>query len=57
MGLSWRMRRFSTWRFRNMRAMPSLGLVVFEQPEIALYQLLVEAARNRLAELELEFGI
>jgi hypothetical protein len=33
------------------------GLVVFQQPEIALYQRLVEAARNRLAELELEYGI
>ncbi len=33
------------------------GLVVFQQPEIGLYQRLVEAARNRLAELELEFGI
>jgi hypothetical protein len=33
------------------------GLVVFQQPEIALYHRLVEAARNRLAELELEFGI
>jgi DNA polymerase-3 subunit epsilon len=33
------------------------GLVVFQQPEIELYQRLVEASRNRLAELELEFGI
>jgi len=33
------------------------GLVVFQQPEIELYLRLVEAARNRLAELELEFGI
>lgn len=33
------------------------GLVVFQQPEIGLYQRLVEAARNRLAELELEYGI
>jgi hypothetical protein len=33
------------------------GLVVFQQPETALYQRLVEAARNRLAELELEYGI
>jgi hypothetical protein len=33
------------------------GLVVFQQPELELYQRLVEAARNRLAELELEFGI
>ncbi len=33
------------------------GLVVFQQPEIGPYQRLVEAARNRLAELELEFGI
>jgi len=33
------------------------GLVVFQQPEIELYQRLVEAARNRLADLELEFGI
>jgi hypothetical protein len=31
--------------------------VVFQQPEVELYQRLVEAARNRLAELELEFGI
>jgi DNA polymerase-3 subunit epsilon len=30
------------------------GLVVFQQPEMELYQRLVEAARNRLAELELE---
>jgi DNA polymerase-3 subunit epsilon len=33
------------------------GLVVFQQPEIELYQRLVEAARARLAELELEYGI
>ena len=33
------------------------GLVVFGQPEIELYQKLVEAARVRLAELELEYGI
>ena len=33
------------------------GLVVFQQSEIDLYQRLVEAARVRLAELELEFGI
>jgi hypothetical protein len=31
------------------------GLVVFQQPEIALYQRLLEAARNRLTELE--YGI
>jgi DNA polymerase-3 subunit epsilon len=31
------------------------GLVVFQQPEMELYQRLVEAARNRLAELE--YGI
>ena len=33
------------------------GFVVFQQPETELYQRLVEAARNRLAELELEYGI
>jgi hypothetical protein len=33
------------------------GLVVFLQSEIELYQRLVEAARARLAELELEYGI
>lgn len=33
------------------------GLVVFQQPEMELYQRLVEAARNRLAGLELEYGI
>jgi len=33
------------------------GLVVFQQPEIGLYQRLVESARKRLAELELEYGI
>ena len=33
------------------------GMVVFQQPEMELYQRLVEAARNRLAELELEYGI
>ena len=33
------------------------GLVVFQQPEIGHYQRLVESARNRLAELELEYGI
>jgi len=33
------------------------GLVVFQQPEMRLYQRLVEAARNRLADLELEYGI
>ena len=31
--------------------------MVFQQPEMALYQRLVEAVRNRLAELELEYGI
>jgi hypothetical protein len=31
--------------------------VVFQQPELELYQRLVEAARNQLADLELEFGI
>jgi len=31
--------------------------VVFQQAEMELYQRLVEAARNRLADLELEFGI
>jgi hypothetical protein len=31
--------------------------VVFQQPEMELYQRLVEASRNRLAELELEYGI
>jgi DNA polymerase III epsilon subunit-like protein len=33
------------------------GLVIFQQPELELYHRLVEAARNRLAELELEYGI
>jgi len=33
------------------------GLVVFQQPEIGLYQRLVESARNRLAELELELEL
>lgn len=33
------------------------GLVIFQQPEMRLYQRLVEAARNRLADLELEYGI
>lgn len=33
------------------------GLAVFQQPELELYQRLVEASRNRLAELELEYGI
>ncbi|MCF7731838.1 MAG: hypothetical protein K9N23_09125 [Akkermansiaceae bacterium] len=33
------------------------GMVVFQQPEIGLYQRLVESARARLAELELEYGI
>ena len=37
--------------------MASAGLVVFQQPEIGLYQRRVESARNRLAELELEYGI
>ena len=31
--------------------------VVFQQAETELYQRLVEAARNRLADLEMEFGI
>ena len=35
----------------------AVGLVVFQQPEMELYQGLVEAARNRLADLELESGI
>jgi DNA polymerase-3 subunit epsilon len=33
------------------------GLVVFQHPEMELYQRLVEASRNRLAELELDYGI
>jgi len=33
------------------------GLLVFQQPETGLYQRLVEAAQNRLAGLELEYGI
>jgi DNA polymerase-3 subunit epsilon len=33
------------------------GLVVFQHAEKELYQRLVEASRNRLAELELEYGI
>ena len=35
----------------------AVGLVVFGQQEVELYQRLVDAARARLAELELEFGI
>ena len=35
----------------------SPGLVIFQQPEVELYQRLVEAARARLADLELEYGI
>jgi hypothetical protein len=31
-------------------------MVVFQQPEIEVYQRLVESSRNRLAELELEYG-
>jgi DNA polymerase-3 subunit epsilon len=38
-------------------AASAAGLVVFQQPEIELYQRLVEAARARLAELELEYGV
>ena len=33
------------------------GLLIFQQSEVELYQRLAEAARNRLAELELEYGI
>ncbi len=33
------------------------GLVIFQQPEMELYQKLVESARARLAELELDYGI
>jgi len=33
------------------------GMVVFQQPEIELYQRLVESSRERLAGLELEYGI
>ena len=33
------------------------GLVVFQAPEIGHYKRLVEAARSRLADLELEYGI
>ena len=33
------------------------GLVIFQQAETSHYRRLVEAARNRLAELELEYGI
>ena len=33
------------------------GLVVFQQPEMELYQRLVESARARLADLEQDYGI
>ncbi len=33
------------------------GLVIFRQPEMELYQKLVESARARLADLELDYGI
>ncbi len=33
------------------------SLIIYTHPELDLYQRLVEAARNRLAELEQEFGI
>ena len=36
---------------------PVAGMVVFQQPEIELYQRLVESSRERLAGLELEYGI
>jgi len=39
------------------QASGTAGLVVFQHPGTELYQKLVEAARNRLAELELEYGI
>jgi len=39
------------------RSSGTAGLVVFQHPGTELYQKLVEAARNRLAELELEYGI
>jgi len=35
----------------------SAGLVVFQHAEVEQYRRLVESARNRLADLELEFGI
>ena len=33
------------------------GMVIFQQPEMELYQKLVESARARLADLELDYGI
>ena len=39
------------------RRLRPAGLVVFQQPEMELYQRLVESARARLADLELDYGI
>jgi hypothetical protein len=41
----------------NAEIQDAPGLVVFRQPEMELYQRLVESARARLADLELEYGI
>jgi DNA polymerase-3 subunit epsilon len=41
----------------NVEIQDARWMVVFQQPEMELYQRLVEASRNRLAELELEYGI
>ena len=42
---------------RTTATSAAAGLVVFQHEEKELYQRLVEAARNRFAELELEYGI
>ena len=38
-------------------AVVATGMMVFQQPEMELYQRLVEVSRSRLAELEMEYGI
>jgi hypothetical protein len=48
---------FLDLEIREHAGSAAAGLVVFQQAEMELYQRLVEAARNRLADLELEFGI
>jgi len=47
---------FPALEIQEHAARTPAGLVVFQQPEMELYQGLVEAARNRLADLELDSG-
>jgi hypothetical protein len=51
------MRRFSMWKCPAMPTAQAGGLVVFRHPGLEHYPRLIEAARSRLADLELDDGV